>query len=134
MSRSGYSDDLDLDTWDLVRWRGAVNSATKGKRGQSFFKELLVAMEAMPEKKLTKDALEENGEYCTLGVLGHSRGIDMSKIDTYDADRVAGVFNIATALAQEVVYMNDEWGYYLREETPEERWERMYKWIKEQIV
>lgn len=33
MSRSGYTDDCD-DQWALIRWRGAVNSAIKGKRGQ----------------------------------------------------------------------------------------------------
>lgn len=34
MSRSGYSDDCY--GWELICWRGAVNSAIKGKRGQSF--------------------------------------------------------------------------------------------------
>lgn len=33
MSRSGYSEDLDM--WDLIRWRGAVKSALRGKRGQA---------------------------------------------------------------------------------------------------
>ena len=34
MSRSGYTDECD--GWELVRWRGAVNSAIRGKRGQAF--------------------------------------------------------------------------------------------------
>ena len=38
MSRSGYSDDLD--NWDLIRWRGQVSSAIRGKRGQGFLREL----------------------------------------------------------------------------------------------
>ena len=29
MSRSGYTDECD--GWELVRWRGAVNSAIRGK-------------------------------------------------------------------------------------------------------
>lgn len=32
MSRCGYSDDYDQ--WALIRWRGAVESAIRGKRGQ----------------------------------------------------------------------------------------------------
>ncbi|KGC50992.1 hypothetical protein DO66_5867 [Burkholderia pseudomallei] len=36
MSRSGYSDDCG--GWSLIRWRGAVNSAIKGARGQKFLR------------------------------------------------------------------------------------------------
>lgn len=56
MSRSGYSDDLD--SWSMIRWRGAVTSATRGARGQAFFREMLAALDAMPEKKLIADDLE----------------------------------------------------------------------------
>jgi hypothetical protein len=37
MSRSGYSDDLE--NWSLIRWRGAVASAIRGRRGQAFLRE-----------------------------------------------------------------------------------------------
>lgn len=52
MSRSGYSEDYDGDHWDLIRWRGAVASSIRGKRGQAFLREALAALDAMPEKKL----------------------------------------------------------------------------------
>jgi hypothetical protein len=41
MSRSGYSDDCD--GWALIRWRGAVNSAIKGRRGQQALREIVAA-------------------------------------------------------------------------------------------
>lgn len=129
MSRSGYCDDLD--TWALVRWRGAVSSAIRGKRGQSFFTELLAAMDAMPEKRLIAHELENDGDFCTLGVLGNARGMDMSGIDPDYPEQVSEEFNIAEALAREVVYMNDE-GWYGRE-TPEQRWQRMRGWVERQI-
>lgn len=44
MSRSGYNDDCD--GWALIRWRGAVNSAINGKRGQAFLRELVAALDA----------------------------------------------------------------------------------------
>lgn len=50
MSRSGYTEDCD--GWDLIRWRGAVASAIRGKRGQAFLREALAALDAMPEKQL----------------------------------------------------------------------------------
>jgi hypothetical protein len=36
MSRSGYSDAWDDDTWAIIRWRGAVKQAMNGARGQAF--------------------------------------------------------------------------------------------------
>lgn len=143
MSRSGYSDESE----NVAMWRGMVASATRGKRGQEFFRELLGALDAMPEKRLIADLLEDGpaGEVCAIGALGKARGIDMSGMDPEDAGPVAAAFNIAECLAQEVVYMNDEyqrysWDPYERgkpqqrhEETPERRWIRMRKWVAEQI-
>lgn len=108
MSRSGYSDDYD-DTWALVRWRGAVNQAIKGRRGQSMLRELVHALDAMPEKWLGAGALvTEDGECCALGALGLSRGMDLTAIDDEDRDAVAEAFGIAGALAAEIMYLNDD--------------------------
>lgn len=52
MSRSEYSENLD--SWSLIRWRGQVVSAIRGKRGQAFLRELVDALEAMPEKTYKK--------------------------------------------------------------------------------
>lgn len=131
MSRSGYGECYG---WALICWRGAVASATKGKRGQAFFNELLVAMDKMPVRRLIAGELEASGEFCTLGVLGNSRGLDMGKIDPDEPEQVSSAFDIACALAQEVVYMNDEYGGDYLEETPEDRWMRMRNWISDQII
>lgn len=138
MSRSGYSDD-----GDYAMWRGMVASATRGKRGQQFFRDLLSALDAMPEKRLIRDALEDGGEVCAIGALGRAKGIDMSNMDPECPEEVAPAFNIAECLAQEVVYMNDEYFdfHYVEvdgrskrtEYTPEERWQKMRKWAAEQI-
>lgn len=130
MSRSEYTDDLD--SWALIRWRGAVKSAIRGARGQQFFKELLAALDAMPNKALIADELESDGNFCALGVLGNARNLDMSRIDPDDSELVAMEFNIAEALAREVVYMNDD-GWWPKEE-PSQRWERMRQWVCEQIT
>ena len=106
MSRSGYSEDCD--GWALIRWRGAVTSAIKGVRGQSFLRELLERLDAMPEKRLiAQELVTPDGEYCALGVVGAARGIDMTTLDPEDRESVARVFGIAPALAAEIVYEND---------------------------
>lgn len=64
MSRSGYIDDGDIEHWDLIRWRGAVASAIRGKKGQSFLLEMLHAMDALPEKKLIAHDLLKDGSVC----------------------------------------------------------------------
>jgi hypothetical protein len=133
MSRSGYSDDCE----NLELWRGAVDRAIQGKRGQAFLKDLLAALDAMPEKALIADALECEGKVCAIGALGKARGIDMSRIDPEESKTVAKTFGIAPALAKEIVYENDEgyayWGTG-KPETPEQRWQRMRNWVAKQIV
>ena len=128
MSRSGYVDDLDSKDWAM--WRGRVASATRGKRGQEFLRDLLAALDAMPVKELVVGALEEGEEVCAVGALGRARGIDMSKIDPEDGDQVGEVFDISPCLAKEVVYTNDEW---VNDTTPAHRWKRMREWVAKQI-
>jgi hypothetical protein len=125
MSRSGYSDDCD--GWALIRWRGAVESAMKGRRGQKFLIELAEAMDAMPVKELIAHELVEQGGFCALGVVGQKRGIALESIDPEDSRTVAEQFGIANAMAQEIVFMNDEAAWY--DETPQQRWSRMRHWV-----
>lgn len=141
MSRSGYSDDCG--GWDLICWRGAVKSALKGKRGQAFLIELRDALDAMPDKRLVTDTLEADGQFCTLGVLGAKRGIDMSGIDSHCRESVSEAFGIAEAMAAEIVFENDEHpGHYEMQadgggkwvaEYPERRWKRMRNWVDSNI-
>lgn len=107
MSRSGYTDCDEDGTLGL--WRGAVERSIRGKRGQAALRELAAAMDAMPNKVLAAESLvTHDGQFCTLGVLGQARGIDMSVIDPEDWEAVAAKFNLAPAMVREIVYENDE--------------------------
>lgn len=159
MSRSGYHDDCD-DPLAHGRWRSAVRRAMQGKRGQAFLCEALAALDAMPDKRLVREHLEFDGwqppwraeeiivggdvltdrngvpcpmgSVCLLGAVGKARGLDMSKLDPEDMESVAPTFGIADAMAREIVYWNDDCGP--RDETPEQRWVRMRKWVEDQIA
>jgi hypothetical protein len=148
VSRSGYTEDQD-DQWQFIRWRGAVKSALRGKRGQAFLREMAEAMDALPQKRLVAMELETAGEVCAIGSVGRQRGIDMSKLDPEDYSTVAGTFGIAECLAQEIVYMNDEYWYWSTDDkgyinkdesgqhlyiTPEERFAKMRTWIEGNIA
>jgi hypothetical protein len=142
MSRSGYIDEY-YDNWQIVRWRGAVTSAFRGKRGQAFLKEILAALDAMPVKRLVKNELKELDyitcshwglfeieSVCAMGAVGKARGIDMENIDPEDYSTVANTFGIAEAMSREIAYENDESEWH---ETPEQRYDRMRKWIEREI-
>lgn len=129
MSRSNYSHDCEH--WALICWRGAVAKATNGKRGQKLLKDLLAALDAMPNKRLIAHELIQYSEVCTLGALGVARGMgeQLATLDPYEADDVASAFGVAPALVREIEYMND---YYI--ESPEQRWTRMREWVASQIL
>lgn len=132
MSRSGYCDDIDSDEAQRRAniYRGAVASAFRGRRGQAFLKEMLSALDALPEKRLIASELEQDGAVCAIGAVGKARGVDMSKLVPEDIENVGAAFGIAEAMAREIVYENDD---EYRVETPEQRFERMHKWVKDQI-
>lgn len=131
MSRSGYSEDLD--NWSLIRYRGAVQSAIRGKRGQAFLRELIDALDALPQKRLAPDSLQtSDGEFCALGAVGRSRGLDMSTMVDLDIETVAAKFGIADAMAREIVFENDE-TWYGPAGTPELRFSRVRSWAESSI-
>lgn len=159
MSRSGYTDDCDGAELNL--WRGAVASAINGKRGQALLREIAQALDAMPVKELVANELQAEGSYCTLGVVGAARGMDLSRIDPEDREHVAKAFGVAEALAAEVMYENDghvddwryiyveicgpmrrnspDWGRHVRsvsvpnEHAGAQRWQHMRAWVQKQI-
>lgn len=150
MSRSGYSDDCDGAELNL--WRGAVNAAIKGKRGQALLRELAEALDAMPVKELISGELQADGQFCALGVVGAARGIDLDRGRDMEREVIASMFDIAPALAAEVMYINDDdyayWGRWgrdnpmpttaeevaaLERKGREKRWRDVRAWVAENI-
>lgn len=132
MSRSGYSDDSD-DPWALIRYRGAVVSATRGKRGQAFFLEMARVLDAMPVKELHANLIHEEGAVCAMGAVATARGLDVSKFDpedSEDTEALGKALGIAPCLAREIAYENDD----CRSETPVERWKRMRDWVNDNLL
>ncbi len=158
MSRHGYVESDDEDPLQEGRWRGAVLSALRGKRGQAFFRELIEALDAMPVKALAARSFTRGGEVCALGSVALKRGIDVSEFeapegedswdDEVDHDALGEKFGIAPVMAREIMYENDEcdqWHWEddgsvvrngirygetrkYRNELPTERWQRMRDW------
>ncbi len=151
MSRSGYSDDLD-DSWELIRWRGAVASAIRGKRGQAFLRELRDALQALPEKRLIHGEFVQEGEVCVIAAIAVAREQRTSGTsheqacrivherypDPEDGDNewIASELDIARALACELQFMNDDDYWLSVKDVPESemRYVRILKWVEGLIV
>lgn len=146
MSRSGYTDDMD-DNWALIRWRGAVASAIKGKRGQALLKEMEAALLVLPEKVLISNefANAADGTVCALGAIALKRRLDkgqdraeaLKEIEKEfpegcEAEEIAEEMGIADALCKEITYVNDE-DFTYGDTSPSKRYEDVLKWIREQI-
>ena len=144
MSRSGYTDGHD--PWDMIRYRGAVASAIRGNRGQAFLRELETALLELPKKELIvgEFADEATGDVCLLGSVAVRRKEQngMSREDALRAvqreysnncppDEIAPLVGIATALAAEAMYENDEATY--RVENAEQRYRRCLNWVRSNI-
>lgn len=131
MSRSGYTGDCE----NLALWRGAVSSAINGKRGQTFLRDLVESLDAMPEKRLITSALVTERGCCAMGAVAVRREIDTSKVDPFEREDVARLFGIAPAMAAEIAFENDEADFYTgTSETPEQRWVRMRAWAAAGII
>lgn len=128
MSRSGYAEDGEMENWELIRWRGAVASAIRGKRGQSFLLEMIEALDSLPQKRLLENVLVCEDGCCAMGAVAIKRRIDVSAVDAAEPAEVASAFGIAQALAQEIAWEND-----YRYETPEARFDRVRAWVVDQI-
>lgn len=145
MSRHGYTENEDIGgDWQYIRWRGQVASAFRGARGQAFLRETIEALDALPEKKLASASFAQTAEdgalpglFCTLGAVGRKRGIDMRYLEQMvseeeDVSQDAGAtFGVARAMAAEIMYENDEGPW---DETPEQRWMRMRRYLECELI
>lgn len=163
MSRSGYVDDCDMDTLGLYRGAvHRAITGKRGQTALRELAAALDAMPV--KALAAESLVNADGEFCTLGVLGQARGLYMAPLDPNDWEVVAAVFNLAPAMVREIVYENDEglypwepvtfvlcgpvrpyypeWGKHVFEKSvriPEDRlgvmrWERMRKWVEQNLV
>lgn len=131
MSRHAYTEEEDFNG-QFAMWRGQVMNSIRGRRGQALLRDLVMALDAMPEKRLIAEELYKAGEVCALGCVGLARGVLSLDLDPEDYDSISRVFNISRQLAMEIVWRNDEDGPH--SETPEQRWQRMRAWAVKHLV
>lgn len=153
--RIGYSDEEDYPG-QFGLWQGNCQRSLKGKAGQAALRELEAALLALPSKRLIAGEFEDaDGEVCSIAALAKHRGIDSGQIEAnpeYDMEQVGVELGMPRLVAWKVVEMNDlhfngkdllfaegpyrwpgEQPYAYIEVTPEQRYERMLAWVREQL-
>jgi len=68
-------DDEDAQRMDSL-WTANYRRELKSKRGRAFLREVLCALEDLPEKALVEGAVSRGGMVCTLGALALKRRTD----------------------------------------------------------
>lgn len=155
MSRSS---DGDWDSNAGYLWPSWAERAIKGKRGQSYLRELESILVSMPDKRLGEGGLfeEDTLEYaplaCTLGAFRIGREVAAKKTtwehwelnlpalfpgqDPCDSAWSSAEFGTDTlglqrTLAWTIAEENDREG---SRESPEARYERILAWVRSELV
>ena len=138
-------------------WQQAVQNAIRGKRGQKVLRELREALLALPHKRLIRGYLVHEGEVCVVGALVRSRlesgpvpipdyycaktsvsslaemeealwqWLDLDTMTLEIGEKLGLTQALVCALAVE----NDEEGP--AKETPEQRYERILRWVERNL-
>lgn len=159
MSRIPENDDYDEDQQRRHNlWRGNAKRELKGKRGQEFLRELLAALEALPDKRLIEGEVAKDGAVCALGSLALKRRVDAGEdpaavvadlekvnVDPWEGeciwDWAERELKAPTHIAWLVPYENDDDGstfdyvtFKKTPVTPEMRYERMVAWVRARLA
>ena len=129
-----YDDCYDQSAqWAQIRFQGALKKTISGSHGQAFLRELLTALDAMPEKQLIESELVTEEGCCALGVVFKSRGLDSTGIDPDAHEFVAQRLGITETLATQLAYVNDEYGRW-RDVSPSQRFDLVREWVVKHIA
>lgn len=134
MSRLYCEDDYDYRQEGLRA--GWIRSAIRGKRGQSFLRELVTALDALPSPELSCGALEDlaTGCCCAFGAVRRLRGPESVKLwfhpeeEDTSPDDLAKPFGVSLTLAWAVVQANEDMNESNTEQGRRRRWADVRAW------
>lgn len=140
MSRSGFHEMDDFDVESILatgRTQGRIASASRGRRGQHFFKSALKALDRMQDKRLAgfTFGVSDQGCMCLMSSLATETGRAsvMTGLNRGDdeaiRDRMASAFDVAPVLISDLVFVNDE----CAPRDPAKRWAYMRNVIAARI-
>ena len=131
-----YCDDGDWEPWMEGQQAGALRSAIHGQRGQRFLRDLIDALDALPEPELAAGALEdeETGCCCAFGAVRRHRGpenvplgFDPAREDMAP-DCLAQPFDVSQTLVWAVVQVNEDFTSSNSPDARRRRFQEVRRW------
>jgi hypothetical protein len=132
-------------------WWSAYRRARTSKRGQRVLRDLEQALLAIPDKRLAYEHISHEGAVCAVGAYVTWKELqadpskdraavvkDLEAAYYWESESLRGTAmvgreaGIAWTLAWEIGAANDY--AFGKGFTPEERWEKMLAWVREQII
>jgi len=102
----------------------SLERSINSKRGQAFLRELILALNALPEKILIYGDFENSDGYCVMGACLKYRNLNVREIDDSN-EGLGSIFNIHTEFIEKVIDVNDSPRII---ETQTKRWHRVRDW------
>lgn len=135
--RISYSEDEDYPgQFDL--WQANCERSLSGRKGRAALAELEAALVALPSKRLIAGTLDDGADCCAIGALVRHKQI--TPHTEFDApDEIGQACGMPRLVAWKVVEMNDvlllsRWdGNKHVRLTPEERYEAVLTWVRQQL-
>ena len=142
MSRLCQDDYGDAEPWMEGQQAGALRSAIRGQRGQRLLRDLVAGLDALPTPELSAGALEDEatGCCCAFGAVRRYRGAAAVPLwfdpmeEGLDPPHFAEPFDVAPALAWEVVEVNEGLSDSNMEAARRQRWERVRAWAVKHLA
>ena len=125
---------------DWGRYEAAKRSAIRGHRGQKLLRDLIAGLDALPKPELSAGALGDrrSGCVCALGAVALYRGESFDELakdnGNWSPDEIAPDFDIAPTLANEIVYVNDDWRDSNKAEDRQSRWRHVRAWAIRNLI
>ncbi len=137
---SRFWDGESDDPLDWGRYEAAKRSTLRGKRGQAFLRELIAALDALPQPELSEGALGDRrtGCVCALGAVALAQGdsfADLAKDDgNWSPDEAAERYSISPTLANEIISANDDWRDGNAADVRRSRWRHVRAWAVRHLI
>ncbi len=125
---------------DWGRYEAAKRSTLRGRRGQAFLRELVAALDALPQPELSEGALgdQRTGCVCALGAVALAQGqsfADLAKDDGNGSpDEAAEWYSISPTLANEIISANDDWRDGNTVDVRRSRWRHVRAWAVRHLI
>lgn len=137
--RINYSEDEDYPG-QFYLYQANCTRSVKGQAGQKALRELEAALLALPSKRLIAEELDDGQDVCAIGALVRHKKITPTSDSEWEMENVGVECGMPHLVAWKVVELNDvefldRWRDGAREfYTPEERYDAMLKWVRQQIA